>query len=114
VLPFSAVFRAYLFCALLHRYLSAGPAPVDLLEALWLAGEMDGLTPVWKEGMPDYLPVSQVFVLVFLFWCVCVCVRLSVRVSMCICASLCLRGYVSLRVFITVSVSVCVRSDMCA
>ena len=37
-----------------------GPAPVDLLEALWLAGEMDGLTLVWQEGMPDFLPVSQV------------------------------------------------------
>ena len=36
-------------------------APLDLLEALWLAGEMDGLTPVWKEGMPDYVPVSQVY-----------------------------------------------------
>jgi len=39
---------------------TTGPAPVDLLEALWLAGEMDGLTLVWKEGMSGYLPVSQV------------------------------------------------------
>lgn len=39
---------------------TTGPAPLDLLEALWLAGEMDGLTLVWREGMEDYLPVSQV------------------------------------------------------
>jgi hypothetical protein len=38
----------------------AGPMPLDLLEALWLAGEMDGLTLVWKEGMAEYVPVSQV------------------------------------------------------
>jgi hypothetical protein len=43
------------------RAVGTGPAPVDLLEALWLAGEMDGLTPVWQEGMSDYLPVSQVY-----------------------------------------------------
>ena len=30
------------------------------LEALWLAGEMDGLTLVWREGMAEYVPVSQV------------------------------------------------------
>lgn len=36
-----------------------GPTPVDLLEGLWLAGELDGMTPVWKEGMADYLPIAE-------------------------------------------------------
>ena len=34
--------------------------PIDILEALWLAGEMDGQTLVWKEGMSECLPVAQV------------------------------------------------------
>ena len=37
-----------------------GPADLDLLEALWLAGDMDGLTLVWKEGMPDFVPLGEV------------------------------------------------------
>ncbi len=35
-----------------------GPAPVDLLEGLWLAGELDGMTLVWKEGMDDYKAIA--------------------------------------------------------
>ena len=34
--------------------------PLDLLEALWLSGEIDGLTSVWKEGMADYASISAV------------------------------------------------------
>ncbi|EKX31778.1 hypothetical protein GUITHDRAFT_149069, partial [Guillardia theta CCMP2712] len=37
-----------------------GPLPLDLLEALWLSGEIDGLTSVWKEGMEDYASISAV------------------------------------------------------
>eukprot|EP00961_Rhodomonas_salina_P242283 3272932-Rhodomonas_salina.1 len=37
-----------------------GPADLDLLEALWLAGDMDGLTMVWKEGMNDFVPLGEV------------------------------------------------------
>lgn len=37
-----------------------GPLPVDLLEALWVSGEIDGMTEVWKEGMDAYVPVAQV------------------------------------------------------
>ena len=36
-----------------------GPAPVDLLEGLWLAGELDGMTLVWTEGMERYKPLSE-------------------------------------------------------
>ena len=36
-----------------------GPAPVDLLEGLWLAGELDGLSLVWREGLKDYIPVAE-------------------------------------------------------
>jgi hypothetical protein len=36
-----------------------GPTPVDLLEGLWVAGELDGMTLVWKEGMDDYLPIAE-------------------------------------------------------
>eukprot|EP00960_Hanusia_phi_P044000 756401-Hanusia_phi.AAC.1 len=37
-----------------------GPLPLDLLEALWISGEIDGLTAVWKEGMEDYASISAV------------------------------------------------------
>lgn len=36
-----------------------GPTPVDLLEGLWVAGELDGMTLVWKEGMGDYRPIAE-------------------------------------------------------
>jgi hypothetical protein len=36
-----------------------GPACVDVLEGLWLAGELDGLSMVWREGLPNYIPLAE-------------------------------------------------------
>ena len=36
-----------------------GPACIDGLEGLWLAGELDGLSLVWREGLPKYIPVAE-------------------------------------------------------
>ena len=36
-----------------------GPASIDVLEGLWLAGELDGLSMVWREGLPKYIPVAE-------------------------------------------------------
>ncbi len=36
-----------------------GPACIDVLEGLWLAGELDGLSLVWREGLPKYIPVAE-------------------------------------------------------
>jgi hypothetical protein len=36
-----------------------GPASIDVLEGLWLAGELDGLSLVWREGLADYIPVAE-------------------------------------------------------
>lgn len=36
-----------------------GPACIDVLEGLWLAGELDGLSLVWREGLPEYIPLAE-------------------------------------------------------